>query len=179
MMIVIFAAVVLLLSIAIGTHPIPPRRYDAATCRSCAYELEGLAAGTPCPECGDPDPAMRMTPERRAWISNRVPMVLLAAALWIAGIAAAQAMTPWLVRLSYEIQFGAGRVTWWPRSTWYNTPAVPVILAGLVLPLLAGIRSPRRAAAAMVAVMLIALAIHVGSWTLTYWLFSRGYIDGW
>ncbi len=177
MMILIFASLAFILAMAIGTTPVAARRYEAATCRACRYALDGLAAGTPCPECGEPDPAMRVKHERRAWISDRVPMLLLAAALWVASVVIAQGMTPQLVRMSYEIQFDTNPVLRGLGLGKSGVTAVPVLLAGTFLPVLACIRSRSWAVAAMLGAILLAFAVHIANWTVNYWLFSRGYID--
>jgi hypothetical protein len=116
--------------------PVYPK--GEGNCQGCAYSLDGLPDGLPCPECG------RWTPGSPASVRNRgvVPAFVLArisAALLLSilSISAYASLLNPAVRWSFRLQFGAVRASelaWVIRSRGldinWEPSLVPISICG-------------------------------------------------
>lgn len=75
--------VIALFCACLGTRRLGAIPETSPTCYRCAYDLAGLSAGAPCPECGTPEPGVRLTPEQTelALTRSRQPSIIVASVL--------------------------------------------------------------------------------------------------
>jgi hypothetical protein len=75
--------VIALFCACLGVRRLAPIPRTSPTCSRCDYDLAGLSAGAPCPECGTPEPGVRLTPEQTelALTRSRQPSIIVASVL--------------------------------------------------------------------------------------------------
>lgn len=86
----------------------PPRSYSTYTpnCAGCNYDLDGLADGLPCPECGSPTSHVKVvrSGSHLGWHGPRLVKWLMLLPLWAMLLLVLSACQQPLVALSYWVQ---------------------------------------------------------------------------